>query len=94
MSAQKLELLRQSLMGIQAHSAGMHANAEMALRLLGELRNDRPARMPTGESYNGRPAIHYGEADPAEMEQHFEKLESTAGIARTPDNRETPPAQE
>lgn len=78
----KVELLRQALLGIQAHAAGMQASAQMALHLLGEIRS---APRPGGPQYGGRPAAHYGDPepqpDPAEIEQIFQR---SGGIAPEP----------
>lgn len=87
------ELLRQSLLGIQAHAAGMHANAEMALRILGELRTQQQAGKRSESMYNGQPAQHYGEPDPAEMERHLSAIE-TGGSSPAPAQGGEPSAQE
>lgn len=93
MSAPKVELLRQALLSVQAHAAGMHASAEMALRLLGEIRS-APGPQPRGPMYGGRPAAHYGDPEPVadEIEQH---LGIIGGIAPSPaSSGNTPPSQE
>jgi hypothetical protein len=82
-----VELLRQALLGIQAHAAGMHASADLALRLLGEARAET-AKPPT-PMYGGKPAQHYGEPDPAEIEKHLSAVE-TGAVAPQPPQAEQP----
>lgn len=85
------ELLRQCLQSIQAHAAGMHAAADMALRIMGEMRTRSP--VPDGPMYGGRPAMHYGDPVQAATEV-LEELERNGGLAPMPADGGKPSAQE
>lgn len=63
MSSPKREQLRAALHAIQMHAAGMHAAADLAMRLLAEMGQEGALLERIRESKNAGPA-HYG--DPGE----------------------------
>lgn len=89
-SMPKIDMLRHTLQSLQAHAAGMHASAQMALQLLSEMGAGEPSKRPErGEMYNGRPAVHYGD-----MARHIEQVESSGGRPAQPAPSGEPSAQE
>jgi hypothetical protein len=74
-------LLRQALTSIQAHAAGLHASAEMALQLLAGSQGDGGQREAMLEQIRrmaqggpGRAPTHYGDPSPEEAASEVEKL--------------------
>lgn len=78
-----------ALQSIQMHAAGMHAAADLALRLLSEMGQQGPAIQSRAARHGG--PQHYG--DPAaEVEELIARAGGSAPISAP--GADTPPAQE
>ncbi len=92
----KVEQLRQALIAMQMHAAGMHAAAELAMTLLGEVRGAEGAGGRPRETPYRAGAAHYGDepAPEIQMERLFADLQADGGSApSTAQGAESPPQE-
>lgn len=90
MSTPKAALLRQALQSVQMHAAGLHASADLALRLLADSEEIRDVAT-SGQGINAQTAgpRHYGD-----IESHLQDKERSGGSPPNPANGGDTSAQE
>lgn len=94
MNEAQLDLLQQTLAGISAQLAGLHASVDVGQRLIAQMRAGGSSRLRAEDlrgRMSGNNVLHYGDPDPAEMIEHLETI--SGGAAPIPaSGGDTPPS--